>query len=459
MADRYAHLIVLVHGTRFTIFDLLSKWSGSTDWTEKGSAFRKQIELHVRPDTLVEVFRWSGKNSHRKRRRAAGDLKVFLQRILAEQPDIDDIDIIAHSHGGNVALNALSGDQLAKRVSNLICLATPFITCLRRDLEPSQRLLKILAGFVPASIFALTCLSVGIVAAFYKNEAAFVYIALLVCAWPTSKIYKLVYESVDQRFSDWAYRKQDEACEGLVEVNAHFSPEVLAYVRKNTGRKQRGGSERLIARPLPDDVLKHEPLPLTAITYRGDEAKRYLTFLSGLSRLPFLFWSITFAIWDCVAGFVSSMWRDHKAVTDRYVTHGGLTDVPPGPSLIVTIVFFPLVILSVLLAILMLILWCTMLVIPFLLRGHVAGFGEGLTRNLWADMRVSLAPKVYNDKKTRVIELSTETIEDHRVGWKRVIPRFLLLHTLVYRDPTAVSRILAIVKEGQARIPAGTGSE
>ena len=194
-------------------------------------------------------------------------------------------------------------------------------------------------------------------------------------------------------------------------------------------------------------------VPLSVITYKHDEAKRYLTFLSGLSRIPFVLWKVTFVVWHWNARLVDYLWGEWTISVDAYVerqrdrsffdTTYDFADVPFFASIII----YPAVVLCFLLALLLIVLWFPMLLIPFLLRGHAAGFGEGLTRSLWVNISVSLMPKIQSDDKTRVIELSMAQIEDDRRGWKKLIPRLLFLHTLVYRDPVAIRHILAVLAE------------
>jgi hypothetical protein len=90
----------------------------------------------------VVPFVWTGGNSHRARHRAAGDLAEQL-RVQAEKTPEAQQWIVAHSHGGNVALNAaarLRGDGEAKgNVYGIATLATPFIHAYLRPVPATWR--------------------------------------------------------------------------------------------------------------------------------------------------------------------------------------------------------------------------------------------------------------------------------------------------------------------------------
>lgn len=82
------------------------------------------------------LFDWSHSNSHRARERAAGQLKAQIER----HPEARQW-IVAHSHGGNIALHAVrklqeSPDPPPKVTT--VTLATPFIHARRRRAPSSE---------------------------------------------------------------------------------------------------------------------------------------------------------------------------------------------------------------------------------------------------------------------------------------------------------------------------------
>jgi hypothetical protein len=80
------------------------------------------------PDVDVCQFQWSGANLHRARLEAAERLAERLHALRAE-----DVVIVAHSHGGNVArsASALAGNCSGLRV--IVTVGTPFITIDQRE--------------------------------------------------------------------------------------------------------------------------------------------------------------------------------------------------------------------------------------------------------------------------------------------------------------------------------------
>jgi hypothetical protein len=135
--------ITLVHGTwgRGFFPDTLGVWltklrnilrwrQRRPRWFEAGSQFHDQLtttlnELSVQY-TIGPPFTWSGSNSVFERRSAAAKLADRLKAELSLNPNYRSI-VIAHSHGGNVALRSL--EYIAEYTSRIdvITLATPFL--------------------------------------------------------------------------------------------------------------------------------------------------------------------------------------------------------------------------------------------------------------------------------------------------------------------------------------------
>ena len=150
-------LITLVHGTwprglfpRLVRFKQqvrkLSRrrqpWKPPPFWFEEGSPFlaRLSAELHDIPHK-IKPLPWSGKNSIFVRDEAAHVLAEYLSAEHTEHPQATQL-IIAHSHGGNIALRALH--HLQKRDASqlygadganpiFVTLATPFIEIYQAD--------------------------------------------------------------------------------------------------------------------------------------------------------------------------------------------------------------------------------------------------------------------------------------------------------------------------------------
>lgn len=131
--------ILLVHGTWGRgIFPKMSDlrrgyFRETKRWFEEGSQFCDGLDAALKSESLdwpIRAFLWSGANSVHARDRAARDLSKQLREGL-EDPDTIAV-IIAHSHGGNVALRALQHlDSKTGRI-RIVTLATPFLRVFAR---------------------------------------------------------------------------------------------------------------------------------------------------------------------------------------------------------------------------------------------------------------------------------------------------------------------------------------
>ncbi len=112
MADKET-MVTLVHGT----------WATHAAWTQEDSRLWRALKSK---GYRVERVSWSGWNRYTARARGS----VALGDHLDRHQDFDHV-VVAHSHGGNVAVRALDGDVRA--IKGVICLNTPFFNVLRRD--------------------------------------------------------------------------------------------------------------------------------------------------------------------------------------------------------------------------------------------------------------------------------------------------------------------------------------
>jgi len=105
---RHQFLITLVHGTWGRGFFLKPRRRNRRPlWFEEGSPFlvRPDSKLGDIPHDVTPLL-WSGANSIFVRDKAAHVLAEHLSAEHAEQPQATQL-VIAHSHGGNIALRAL----------------------------------------------------------------------------------------------------------------------------------------------------------------------------------------------------------------------------------------------------------------------------------------------------------------------------------------------------------------
>ena len=145
-------VVTLIHGT----------WAQNAPWTQSGSPLREALRSKL-GETTFRAFQWSGENSFAARSAAAEGLKDFLFEGIEQSPE-DKQAIIAHSHGGNVALEALNNFEAAERVDAVVCLATPFITTRQRQFGPHSQIAVGLAK-------AMGCVLFGFVVAWATTSA------------------------------------------------------------------------------------------------------------------------------------------------------------------------------------------------------------------------------------------------------------------------------------------------
>jgi hypothetical protein len=122
MSER-STVVTLVHGT----------FARNAEWTKQGSLLTDRLDA---AGYEVVRFPWSGRNSFHARRQAATELSRHLFSVNEDNPGVKQI-VISHSHGGNVALQAVhdveaSVDAFTGGRIELISLATPYIYATRR---------------------------------------------------------------------------------------------------------------------------------------------------------------------------------------------------------------------------------------------------------------------------------------------------------------------------------------
>jgi hypothetical protein len=80
------------------------------------------------------ISRWSYDQTNKARLKGESELRNYLANQADPLDESERHFIIAHSHGGNVAMYALKNQNLSQNVCGLICLATPFLYPRKRQL-------------------------------------------------------------------------------------------------------------------------------------------------------------------------------------------------------------------------------------------------------------------------------------------------------------------------------------
>jgi hypothetical protein len=125
-------IITLVHGT----------WASDAAWTHPDSALRQSLHETAAHKGVQVEFRthtWSGSNSFKAREEAARTLIERLRQDFEQSPSALHF-LIGHSHGGNIAIDAVRAHGIGDRVSGIVTMSTPFVSCRRSG------------AFIPASV-------------------------------------------------------------------------------------------------------------------------------------------------------------------------------------------------------------------------------------------------------------------------------------------------------------------
>jgi pimeloyl-ACP methyl ester carboxylesterase len=115
--------VLTIHGT----------FAPGAAWTRAGqSQLHESIKETIRKRNLVwDSFEWSGSNNHSHRKAAALELTKL---IVSDRSDQKKFFVIAHSHGGNIAMMAAAvSPELQERILGIICIGTPFLCRSKRS--------------------------------------------------------------------------------------------------------------------------------------------------------------------------------------------------------------------------------------------------------------------------------------------------------------------------------------
>ena len=219
----------LVHGT----------WARHARWTREGSFLRRQLQDQLGPSVSFATFGWTGRNAGRDREGATERLVAAVQ---ASSTAGGRRFAIAHSHGGNVAVQAAV--RYPDLFDGVITLNTPFLTSVPRNGFVTI-LSLVLAGFALAALAQRAV--IGIVGRALE-PLDYLYISLALVP-----IYAVVIAAVV------SLRRRDSG--------AVFGLDTTA-VRYGSGR----GRTRILC-----------------VSFADDEATSWLAAFEALSNIPSLF--------------------------------------------------------------------------------------------------------------------------------------------------------------------------
>jgi hypothetical protein len=146
-------IVTLVHGTWARGFFNLDKPTKTPRWFEDSSRFMTHLLWRFRDaeiaEAKIEVCKWSGANSIIERDQAASQLAKQLIEQQQRWPESRQL-VIAHSHGGNVAVRAL--EHLGGAADKLLVatMATPFLEMFppEREYVPHEKIQFSFMGYI-----------------------------------------------------------------------------------------------------------------------------------------------------------------------------------------------------------------------------------------------------------------------------------------------------------------------
>lgn len=114
------YVVTLVHGT----------FARDAAWTQEYSLLRIALEERLDAPVKFRCVTWSGRNAVEARMEGA---RRLVEELRSQMQDSDAVlFVIAHSHGGNLAMYAMRDPAIRSRVAGLVTMATPFVVASRR---------------------------------------------------------------------------------------------------------------------------------------------------------------------------------------------------------------------------------------------------------------------------------------------------------------------------------------
>src|SRR5262245_22333478 len=127
------YVLTLVHGTWARM-----PWQRETAWIQPDAEFARALCKGLGGGATIVPFEWGGGNNHASRALGSQRLIEQLCGTPGTKGTLDQFPnakhyLICHSHGGNVAMYALTTGRLHERIAGVACLATPFLIARTRD--------------------------------------------------------------------------------------------------------------------------------------------------------------------------------------------------------------------------------------------------------------------------------------------------------------------------------------
>lgn len=185
----------LIHGT----WANPEKAGSRPTWFEPGGSLESALRAHGHADDwqrvrFADVPSWSGSNSFAARSVAVKNLADYFEGVLfCPRTTFDRHVVVAHSHGGTVAAEALRHlGPLAAEFSGLLTLGTPFVERFRKAEPPESVSFDSLTGIYAHAVaffFAFTLALCFLFEGWPRLAAASAVVALM--PWGFARIPRL----------------------------------------------------------------------------------------------------------------------------------------------------------------------------------------------------------------------------------------------------------------------------
>jgi hypothetical protein len=224
-------IVTLVHGT----------FAHGAAWVKDGAPLPAYLSEKGDGRLKTVPFEWSGNNTHEARIRAGEELIKHISEIAIGNPTARQA-IIAHSHGGNVALYALS--RINIQDFKVVMLGTPFFTANDRNLKPPLSVLLYSAIIFFVVVFPLLLLPL------LFNDAGLLNIFPIILYIPTAMV---ILKSIS------SYIREALTTQSVL-GRMKFAKSVTATIKSN-----------------------HKAI---FVSVKGDEAMSYLSIFDLITSLP-----------------------------------------------------------------------------------------------------------------------------------------------------------------------------
>jgi hypothetical protein len=187
-------------------------------WFESGSEFERDVVRRSGLDIVFDRFLWSGCNTFADRAEAARSLRAALREAGLKHPGVPQV-VLAHSHGGTVAVKALDtrdesrGGGVTPNVRALLTLGTPFVRLAWRwdrtseddkhrvALKVASLLPVMLLTLAPIMAYSLSANSDGVV----RAAAGVLGVAALMAAWRASLLAATTIIAIVLYLGGWVF--------------------------------------------------------------------------------------------------------------------------------------------------------------------------------------------------------------------------------------------------------------